>query len=78
MNYNRLVPETMEGSLDDPEIRKLLMMGMNAAATNGVRADSVALLAHECEAGHRCSRGWKGFGMRCWFRCAMTRVQRCG
>jgi hypothetical protein len=55
VNYNRVVPETIEGSLDEPEIRKLLMMGMNADATNGVRADSVALLAHECEAGHRCT-----------------------
>ncbi len=55
VNYNRVVPETIEGSLDQPEIRKLLLMGMNAGATNGVRADSVALLAHECEAGHRCS-----------------------
>jgi HEAT repeats len=55
VNYNRVVPETIEGSLDDPEIRKLLMVGMNAEATNGVRADSVALLAHECEAGHRCT-----------------------
>src|SRR5271154_5887397 len=55
VNYNRVTPETMEGSLDSPEIRKLLMMGMNADATNGVRADSVALLAHECEAGHRCT-----------------------
>jgi hypothetical protein len=55
VNYNRVVPETIEGSLDQPEIRKLLMMGMNAEATNGVRADSVALLAHECEAGHQCA-----------------------
>ena len=55
VNYNRVVPETIEGSLDEPEIRKLLMMGMNAGAANGVRADSVALLAHECEAGHRCA-----------------------
>ena len=55
VNYNRVVPETIEGSLDEPEIRKLLMMGMHAEAANGVRADSVALLAHECEAGHRCA-----------------------
>ena len=60
VNYNRVVPETIEGSLDEPEIRKLLMMGMNAGATNGVRADSVALLAHECEAGHRCNTGDEG------------------
>jgi HEAT repeats len=60
VKYNRVVPETIEGSLDEPEIRKLLMMGTNAEATNGVRADSVALLAHECEAGHRCMPGDEG------------------
>jgi HEAT repeats len=55
VNYNRVVPETVEGSLDDPGIRKLLMMGMEAGASNGVRADSVALIANECKAGHRCA-----------------------
>ncbi len=54
VKYNKIVPETMEGSLDSPEIRQLLLAGTNAAATNGVRADSVALLAHECTAGHGC------------------------
>ena len=39
------------------------MMGMNAAAANGVRADSVALLANECKAGHACAQADpKGFG----------------
>ncbi|MDW5266337.1 MULTISPECIES: HEAT repeat domain-containing protein [Acidobacteriaceae] len=55
VKYNKVVPETMEGSLDSPEIRQLLLAGTNAAATNGVRADSVALLAHECTAGHECT-----------------------
>jgi hypothetical protein len=55
VKYNKLVPETMEGSLDSPEIRQLLLVGANAAATNGVRADSVSLLAHECTAGHACT-----------------------
>lgn len=55
VNYNRVVPETVEGSLDDPGIRKLLMMGMEAGASNGVRSDSVGLIASECKAGHRCS-----------------------
>jgi hypothetical protein len=55
VNYNRVVPETVEGSLDDPGIRKLLMMGMEAGASNGVRSDSVALIANECKAGHRCA-----------------------
>lgn len=64
VKYNKMVPETMEGSLDSPEIRQLLLAGTNAAATNGVRADSVALLAHECRAGHECTNGTDGQGIR--------------
>ncbi len=54
VNYNRLVPETVQGSLDDPQIRQLLMLGTKLATTNTVHADSVALLANECAAGHHC------------------------
>ena len=54
VNYNRVVPETMEGSLDSPEIRNLLMVGTRAAAADGVRKDSVALLTNECKSGHAC------------------------
>ena len=35
--YNRVVPESMEGSPNDPQIRKLLVLGLRAAAANGVR-----------------------------------------
>src|SRR5712671_1771801 len=41
VNYNKIVPESMEGSLDSPEIRKLLLVGTNAAAAPGVRMNSV-------------------------------------
>ena len=51
VNYNRIVPETVEGSLDEPRIRELLMLGMKPAAASGVRTDSVALLSGECKAG---------------------------
>ena len=54
VNYNKLVPESMEGSLDSPEIRNLLLAGTTAAATDGVRMNSVSLLTHECKAGHGC------------------------
>jgi hypothetical protein len=64
VNYNRIVPETMEGSLDQPEIRNLLMIGMNAAATDGVRMNSVGLLTAECKAGHACVGGTDGTGIR--------------
>jgi hypothetical protein len=64
VKYNKVVPEVMEGSLDSPEIRQLLLAGTNAAATNEVRADSVAMLAHECTAGHECTLGIDGRGIR--------------
>jgi hypothetical protein len=64
VTYNRVVPETVQGSLDDPQIRQLLLLGTKAAATNGVRTDSVALLANECRAGHQCVGGPEGGGIR--------------
>ena len=63
VRYNRIVPETIQGSLDEPEIRKLLMigslgslgpLGSSGGATDAVRANSVSLIARECKAGHRC------------------------
>ena len=57
VTYNRVVPETVQGSLDDPQIRQLLLIGTKAAANNGVRTNSVALLANECRIGHKCVGG---------------------
>jgi anti-sigma factor RsiW len=54
VSYNQLVPRQIEGSLDDPVIRQLLMLASQDAASPGVRDDSVALLAAECRAGHSC------------------------
>jgi len=62
VNYNRVVPETVQGSLDDPQIRNLLMLGTKLATNNSVHADSVALLANECIAGHRCNAEGDGDG----------------
>jgi hypothetical protein len=64
VNYNKIVPESMEGSLDSPEIRKLLLVGTNAAATPGVRMNSVSLLTDECKAGHACQPTADGNGIR--------------
>jgi hypothetical protein len=64
VKYNKMVPETMEGSLDSPEIRQLLLVGTRAATNNGVRADSVALLANECKEGHACLGRADGQGIR--------------
>jgi hypothetical protein len=60
VKYNRLVPEMMQGSLDDPQIRQLLMTGAKLATTNEVHADSVALLARECRAGRNCDGSGEG------------------
>jgi hypothetical protein len=60
VNYNRVIPETIQGSLDTPEIRKLLLIGIRSAANNEVRTDSVALLAGECRIGHHCVDGPDG------------------
>ena len=64
VKYNRVVPETMEGSLDEPAIRQLLLMGMRAGTTNGVRVNSVSLLAKECRSGHECAGTLDGTGIR--------------
>ncbi len=54
VNYTRSVPESLQGSLDDPQIRQLLLLATQNRVNNGVREDSVALLAGECKAGHAC------------------------
>jgi hypothetical protein len=54
VRYNRLVPQQVEGSLDNPSIRQLLMLASQNAASPAVRDDSVGLLAAECRAGHSC------------------------
>jgi anti-sigma factor RsiW len=54
VRYNQLVPQRMQGSLDDPAIRQLLMLASENSASAGVRDDSVGLLAAECRAGHSC------------------------
>lgn len=54
VSYNQLVPQHIQGSLDDPAIRQLLMLASQNSASAGVRDDSVGLLAAECRAGHSC------------------------
>jgi hypothetical protein len=54
VSYNQVVPRQIQGSLDDPAIRQLLMLASEDSASPGVRDDSVALLAAECRAGHSC------------------------
>ncbi|MGD0546756.1 MAG: HEAT repeat domain-containing protein [Terracidiphilus sp.] len=54
VRYNQMVPQKIEGSLDDPAIRQLLMLASQNTASAGVRDDSVGLMAAECKAGHGC------------------------
>src|SRR6185312_45405 len=54
VKYNRLVPETVQGSLDDPQIRQLLMLGTKLAANNQVHSDAVSYLANQCLAASGC------------------------
>ena len=60
VTYNQLVPQRVQGSLDDPSIRQLLMLASENASSQGVRDDSVGLLAAECRAAHGC----QGEGIR--------------
>jgi hypothetical protein len=57
VRFNRLVPETTQGSLDDPQIRQLLLVGAQSQVNPGVAQNSLGLLADECLAGHQCSDG---------------------
>jgi hypothetical protein len=54
VRYNQVVPQRIQGSLNDPSIRQLLMLASEDSASAGVRDDSVGLLADECRAGHSC------------------------
>jgi hypothetical protein len=54
VTYNEMVPHHVVGSLDDPSIRQLLMIGTENPNSARVRDDSVKLLASECLAGHSC------------------------
>lgn len=62
VKYNRIVPETMQGSLDDPQIRQLLLTAAAHGSENSVREESVGLLASECRAGRKCEGGSEAGG----------------
>jgi hypothetical protein len=57
VNYDRLVPDSIHGTLDDPQIRQLLLLGAQDRVNPDVRDDSVGLLADECSRGHECTDG---------------------
>jgi hypothetical protein len=57
VTYDRIVPQKVRGSLDDPAIRHLLLLGTQTNDDNGIRTNSIDLLASECLAGHECTGG---------------------
>lgn len=54
VTYSQLMQHHLTGSLEDPTIRQLLMMGMENQTSARVRSESVHLLADECRLGHSC------------------------
>jgi len=54
VHFNQIVPREIHGSLDSPEIRRLLMLASENATSPGLRDETVSLLASECRAGHQC------------------------
>lgn len=57
VRFDRIVPETAFGTLDDPQIRQLLLVAARNRANPAVHDHSVDLLARECKAGHECTGG---------------------
>ena len=55
VSYNQVEPRLVEGTLDDPQIRQLLMVASQNGANPDVRDNSVELLAKECRSGHGCA-----------------------
>jgi hypothetical protein len=64
VSYNRVVREEAEGSLADPQIRRLLIVGTSAADSPTVRQQSIAYIAGECRIGHECRTESDGSGLR--------------
>jgi hypothetical protein len=57
VHYYRLVPESRQGSLENPDIQALLVAGARNRIDPEVRDHSVVLLAQACRAAHQCSDG---------------------
>lgn len=57
VHFNQTVPTTVEGSMDDPEVQKLLLMAAQNTGNPNLQSDSVGLLAEQCKAGHYCDGG---------------------
>jgi len=61
VTFSQVEPRRVSGTLQDPEIRQLLMLASQNGSSPAVRDDSVGLLAAECRSGHGCeSHGGAG------------------
>lgn len=57
VHYNQIVPQTMQGSMDNPDVQKLLLVATQNQMDPTVQTNSVNLLAAQCRAGHFCEGG---------------------
>jgi hypothetical protein len=57
VRFYRVLPETAFGTMDDPQIRQLLVLGTRNRGNPTVHDSSVDLLAQACRAGHNCNGG---------------------
>jgi len=55
VTYNQVEPKHVSGTLEDPQIRQLLMLASQNGASPTVRDGSVGLLAAACRSGHGCA-----------------------
>ncbi len=54
VEYNRVVPESVQGSMSDPEIQNLLLLGTKLAANRQAHETAVSMVANECRDGRAC------------------------
>jgi anti-sigma factor RsiW len=65
VRYNQVERRQVEGTVDNPQIRQLLMLASQNGSNPDVRNDSVGLLAAECRSGHGCKGAdTQGTGVR--------------
>ncbi len=49
INYDKLLPSSAQGSIDNPDIEKLLLYAAHTQENPGVRVESVAILSQKCD-----------------------------
>jgi anti-sigma factor RsiW len=57
VRFDRVVPETVFGTVEDPQIRRLLVAAARDRADPRAHANSVNVLAQDCRSGRECSNG---------------------